>query len=177
VRSNASDCKGPRDHPSSRVIADHDVDLVRLAAERDLRDRTAPVETFEARTAHGTQRFEGCTTGFEMAAAGGRGFPGDDDDNSPARRDRIGRDLALRGARMHAPCPDNESRLWIDDRAIASRYHPLPACRNDETNAVGADDIAAARGDCGRRQSETNEHNRHDAHHDVYAFDRRGSPK
>jgi hypothetical protein len=47
------------------VIADHDVDLVRLAAERDLRDRTAPVETFEARTAHGTQRFEGCTTGFE----------------------------------------------------------------------------------------------------------------
>jgi hypothetical protein len=56
------DGKRLRDDAGRGAVTDHDVDLERLAAERNLGGRTAPVETLEALPMHGTQRFEWRTT-------------------------------------------------------------------------------------------------------------------
>jgi hypothetical protein len=103
----------------TRAVADHHVDLVRLAAESDLGDRAAPVEALEARAVNGTKRGKRRSTRLEVAAAGGRRLPANDDNYSAFGRNRVGRDLALRRSWVRTCCSNDEERLRIDDGAVA----------------------------------------------------------
>jgi hypothetical protein len=124
--------------------ADHDVHLIRLSAERNLRGRASPREALEARALDRGQSCEGSATGPKPPAAGGRGLPPDDDDYRAAGRDAVRGDLALRRLRANAGRSDDKKRARIHDGTVAGRLDALPARRDYEPDSVGRDDPVGA---------------------------------
>jgi hypothetical protein len=152
------------------AVTDHDVDLVRLPAQQDVRGSASAREAFEACSMNRNQVLQRPSALRPRPTAGRRGrLPAEDDDNGARRRKKVGRDLTAGRKRPNTGRSDDEERARVGYRAGRGRLDPLPARRDDDPNGMRRDGppaTAAPHGERGEEQGSKSD--RSEAHLPLY---------
>src|SRR5205085_2869815 len=152
------------------AVTDHDVDLVLLPVQQDVRGSASAREAFEARSMNRDQALQRPSTPRPRPAAGRRDrLPAEDDDHGTRRRKTVGGDLTAGRQRPNTGCSDDEERARVGYRAGRGRLDPLPTRRDDDPNRMRRDGppaTAAPRGERGEEQGSKSD--RSEAHLPLY---------